>query len=94
MLTWRDTKWRSKALAISSAANSLIAVSVPVFGYFTAWMLIPGAYAAFWVCNFYFYGAGCKGWYENADWVCGWFVNTVLCWAAIWALGALPWKIL
>lgn len=63
--------------------NSLIAVSVP-FGYFTAWMLIPGAYVAFWLCNAYFFGAACRGWYETAAWVCGWLLNVVFCWGAVW----------
>ncbi|SPF45331.1 exported hypothetical protein [Candidatus Sulfotelmatobacter kueseliae] len=84
---WKTTKWRYKALAISLVANSIIAASVLVFGYFTAWLLIPGASAAFWICDVYFFGAGCKGWLENAAWVVGWVLNTILGWGVIWAVG-------
>ena len=86
---WTTTKWRYKALAISLVANSVIAISVPVFGYFTAWMLIPGAYVAFWLCNVYSFGAGCSGWYENAAWGLGWLLNVLSCWGAVWAMGLL-----
>ena len=87
MFTWRTAKWRYKALAISLAANSIVAASVFVLGYFTAWLLIPGAFAAFWICNEL--DAGClRDRYENAAWALGWLLNTILCWGAIWAIGA------
>jgi len=89
MNAWRTTKWRYRTLAISFVANSVIAISVPVFGYFTAWMLIPGTYVAFWLCNFYSFGSGCTGRYENAAWVLGWLLNVLLCWGAVWAIGLL-----
>jgi hypothetical protein len=78
MFTWSRVRWRYKALAISFAANSLVAASIFVFGYLTAWLLIPGAYASFWMCNLL--DPGCKDWHENAAWVFGWFVNTVVFW--------------
>jgi len=89
MDAWSRIKWGYRALAISFVANSLIAVSVPVFGYLTAWMLIPGAYVGFWLCNSYSLGSGCSGWYENAAWVLGWLLNVLLCWGAVWAIGLL-----
>jgi len=80
-------KWQYKALAISFLANAVVAASVPVLGFFSAWLLIPGAYPAFWLCNSF--DPGCKGWYENVAWAVGWFLNVIFCWAAIWAVGAI-----
>ena len=87
MLTWRETKWRYKSLAISFTANAIVAASVPVFGFITVWLLIPGAAVVFWLCDLL--DQGCKGRYEIWAWVSGWFVNTVFCWAVIWAAGFL-----
>jgi len=78
-------KWRYKALAISFGANAVVAASVPVLGFFSVWLLIPGAAIAFRVCDLF--DQGCKGWYENAAWISGWFLNTILGWIAIWAVG-------
>jgi hypothetical protein len=80
-------KWRYKALAISFVANVAVAASVPVLGLFSAWLLIPGAYPAFWLCNSL--DPGCKGRYENAAWIVGWLLNVIFCWAAIWIVGVL-----
>jgi len=87
MLTSHTAEWRYRALVISIAANSTIALSVWVFGYFTAWWFIPGAYPAFRLCNLF--DAGCKGRYENAAWVLGWLGNTLLDWVGIWMVGAV-----
>jgi hypothetical protein len=80
-------KWQYKALGISLVANGAVAASIPVVGFFTAWLLIPGASMAFWFCNLL--DSGCKGWYENAAWVVGWLLNVTFCWATIWILGLL-----
>jgi hypothetical protein len=87
MLTWRTTKWRYRSLVISVAANSIVAGSVFVFGYFTAWLLIPGAYPVFWLCNAL--DPGCNGGYESAAWALGWFLNTIIGWGVIWVAGAV-----
>jgi hypothetical protein len=89
MDAWTTTKWRYKALAVSIVANSAIAISVPVFGYFTAWMLIPGTYVAFWLCNDYSFSSGCSGRNEYAAWIVGWLLNVLFCWGAVWAIGLL-----
>ena len=86
MFTWRGTKWRYKSLAISFAANALVAASVPVLGFFSVWLLIPGASVAFWFCNLF--DPGCKGGHENAAWAVGWVMNTIFGWGLIWAMGA------
>jgi hypothetical protein len=85
MLTWNKMQWRYKAFAISFVANVLVAASIPVLALFTAWLLIPGAAVAFWLCNGL--DPGCKGWYENAAWIVGWFFNALFWWVAIWTLG-------
>ena len=84
MFTWRGAKWRYKSLVISFAANALVAASVPVFGFLSGWLLIPGASVAFWICDLF--DQGCKS-HEVWAWIFGWFVNTILCWAVIWAVG-------
>jgi hypothetical protein len=86
MLTWNKMKWRYKAFAFSFVANAVVAASIPVFAFFTAWLLIPGASVAFWVCNWI--APECKGRYEDAAWVVGWFLNVIFCWVPIWILGS------
>jgi hypothetical protein len=80
-------KWRYKSFVISLVANVVVAASIPVLAFFSAWLLIPGASVAFWLCNEL--DPGCKGWYENAAWVVGWFLNVIFCWVVIWAVGFL-----
>jgi hypothetical protein len=78
-------KWRYRALAIPIAFNLVVLLSIFALGYLTVWILIPGAYVAFWLCNLV--DSGCKG-YDNAPWVVGALVNAVLGWGPIWAMGA------
>lgn len=80
-------KWQYKALGISLVANGVVVASIPVAGFFTAWLLIPGASVAFWLCKLL--DSGCKGWYEKAAWGLGWFLNVIFCWATIWVVGFL-----
>jgi hypothetical protein len=89
-MIWNRMKWRYKALAISFVANAMVAASIPVLAFFSAWLLIPGASVAFWLCNSL--DPGCKAWYENAAWIVGWFLNVIFCWVAIWAVGLLRMK--
>jgi len=91
---WRERgavmKWRYKALVISLVANVAVAASIPLLAFFSSWLLIPGASLAFWICNSF--DPGCKGGYENAAWIVGWFLNVIFCWAAIWTVGLLRMK--
>ena len=83
-------RWRYKALGISVMANLVAAASVPFFGYFIAWLLIPGVYPAFWLCNSL--DPGCKSWPDDVVWMAGWFLNVMIAWLIIWCVGSIRLK--